>query len=77
MNTRIISRRAVIRRVNYALIFAGLVLKKTHKQDPCREYFGEYYCLDLCDGIVTDKNVDLESYARNVDALQDWEVLDQ
>jgi hypothetical protein len=77
MNTKIISHSTLIRRVNHALSFGGFVIKKTHKQDICRENFGEYYCLDFCDGIVTDKNIDLESYARNMEVLQDWEVLDQ
>jgi hypothetical protein len=77
MNTKIISHSALLRRVNHALSFGGFVIKKTLKQDICREYFGEYYCLDFCDEIVTDKMVDLESYARNMEVLKDWEVLAQ
>jgi hypothetical protein len=77
MTANTVSRNALLRRVNHALSYDGLVLKKANDPDLCRLYFGEYYCLDLFDGIVTNKDVDIELFARNVDVLQDWEVLDQ
>ena len=71
----LVSRRALIQRLNRALAEANLVLKKT-KGSRMKKQLGDYYLIDLRRNALVDKDVNLETLGRKHAVLAAWERLE-
>lgn len=69
-----VSRRAVLQRVNRKLA-PQLKALKAWRTSGLRYKAGDLFHLDLNRNAILNINVDLESFAREVGALQPWESL--
>jgi hypothetical protein len=50
---------------------------KTCKEDSrAFDTLGRYYVVDLTRNVVTDRQIDLEAFARKLGVLQAWEKLE-
>jgi hypothetical protein len=68
-----VSKRAVLARVNRRLRMNGELLKRSRGRYAAD--IGDYYVLDVGRNFIVRKHVDLESLAREIDALADYEQL--
>ncbi len=71
-----VSRRAVLQRVNRKLA-PQLEALKVWRTSDLRYKAGDLFHLDLDQNAILNINVDLESFAREVGALQRWESLSE
>ncbi len=70
-----VSRRALIQRINRALRKDDKILK-TARSERVRLDLGDYYIINTRRNLLTDKQIDLESLGRELDALADYERLE-
>ena len=70
-----VSERAVLRRVNRALAHQGLRVRKTVHGSRAEFDLGEYFEVDTSHGGCTCANIDLESWARDLGVLKDYETM--
>jgi hypothetical protein len=71
----LVSRRALIQRLNHALAETRLLLKKT-KGGRMKKQLGEYYLIDLKRNALVEKGVDMEKLGRKHGVLAAWERLE-
>jgi hypothetical protein len=71
----LVSRRALIQRLNRVLAEANLLLKKT-KGSRMLKQLGDYYLIDLKQNALVEKNVNLETLGRKHAVLAAWERLE-
>lgn len=70
-----ISRRALIQRINRALAKEGELLKACRPNSRAYHELGEFYVVDTSANAIVGKDVDLESYARELKVLEKFEHL--
>ena len=71
-----ISERALLARVSRCLSKDGERLKTCKEDSRAFDTLGRYYVVDIQRNLVTDRNIDLEAYARKLGVLQAWEKLE-
>jgi hypothetical protein len=71
----LVSRRALLQRLNRVLTEAHLLLKKT-KGSRMKKQLGDYYLIDLRRNALVDKDVSLEALGRKHAVLAAWERLE-
>jgi hypothetical protein len=69
-----LSRRAVIQRVN-RILKPRLETLRTWRHSDIRYKAGDLYHLDLNHNCIISLTVDLESFARELGAMQKWETI--
>lgn len=69
-----VTERALVQRINRAVHDDDLMLRKP-RSERVRITLGTYYLVDWRRNFVTDKDVDLEAYGRELGVLNDWETL--
>lgn len=69
-----VSERAVLQRVNRALSHWDLRVRKTVRGSRAEFDLGEYFEVDTRN-CCTHSNIDLESWARNLGVLKDYETM--
>jgi hypothetical protein len=72
-----VSARALLQRVNRKLDADGEIVKRTRDGSRARVDMGEYFVVDTAVGGARATNIDLESYARELGVMADWEALDE
>lgn len=70
-----VAERALLQRINRALVKEGEVVKKTRPGSRLEQDVGEYYGVDTGRNFVSRKHVDLEALGRELGVLADWEAL--
>ena len=71
-----VSKRAVIGRINRKLKADMQMLRQARGWRAIQD-LGEYYVIDFAKNWVADKDVDIEDFARKLDALKPWEKVDE
>jgi hypothetical protein len=72
----LVSRRALIQRLNNALAGSNLLLKKT-KGGRMKKQLGDYYLIDLKQNALVETDVDMEKLGRKHGVLEPWERLEE
>lgn len=72
-----VSERALIKRCNRRLKSEGLVMKKTRGSPQAFLDLGYLWVLDVSTNFVSAQDICLETWARDLGALKEWERLEQ
>jgi len=70
----LVSKRALIQRINRRLVRDGEKLHATRGQRASLD-LGEFYVIDVYRNFVAQKDVDLEELGRELKVLSPWEKL--
>jgi hypothetical protein len=68
-----VTSRALMQRLNRAMLHQDLVVKKTRGDGRARQELGEFYLVSSRINGVADKNIDLEYYGREYGVLAEYE----
>jgi hypothetical protein len=69
-----VGEAALVRRINRRLHQRGQQMFKTRSHAATRDV-GDWFVVDLRQSSVSDARIELESYARKLEALAHWERL--
>ena len=70
-----VSTRAIIQRINRKLAPKYRQLKRCRENSQGWDSLGDYYIVDLCQNAVVDTHVKVESLARELKAIGEWEIV--
>jgi hypothetical protein len=71
-----VSLRAVMARVNRKLAKEDEMLRRCRSDSRGWHELGDFYVVDVSRNCITDKQVDLEALAREMDVLAKWEQVE-
>jgi hypothetical protein len=69
-----VSERAIVARLRRTLEKEGKILKKCREDNRFFNELGSYYCVSSAN-VVVDKDIDIESWSRELGILKPYEVI--